>query len=90
MKRITFLLSLFLIFCGLNAQFSSSPLAPTLLAGRAGEQVIPKIAIGNDRNMYLGRFDSVNGSYDVWLQYLDSSGNLLWQNPRGILVSSFP
>jgi len=90
MKRITLLLSLFLIFCGLNAQFSSSPLAPTLLAGGAGEQVIPKIAIGNDGNMYLGRFDSVNGSYDVWLQYLDSSGNLLWQNPRGILVSSFP
>ncbi len=84
MKRITFLLSLFLIFLRIKCPVQLfSHVAPTLLAGGAGEQVIPKeIAIGNDGNMYLGRFDSVNGSYDVWLQYLDSSGNLLWQNPE--------
>ena len=90
MKRIILLLSLFLLFCGLNAQFSNSALTPTLLAGGAGEQVIPKIAICNNGNMYLARFDNLNGSYEVWMQYLDSSGNHLWQNPRGILVSNFP
>ena len=90
MKRIILLLSLFLLFCGLNAQFSNSALTPTLLAGGAGEQVIPKIAICDNGNMYLARFDNLNGSYEVWMQYLDSSGNHLWQNPRGILVSNFP
>ena len=90
MKK-TILISLFLLLLiGLNAQFSNTSSSPTLFAGGTGEQVIPKIAICNNGNMYLARFDNVNGSYQVWLQYLDASGNLLWQNPQGILISNFP
>ena len=90
MKRLSLIFAVLILFISLNAQFSNSASTPTLFAGGTGEQVIPKIAICNNGNIYLARFDNANGGYQVWLQYMDAAGNLLWQNPQGILISNFP
>jgi hypothetical protein len=63
----------------------SSPNLP--IADRASEQVTPLIATTSDGGCYVAWFDLASGSYCVYLQRLDVSGNELWPH-NGMLVSN--
>ncbi len=60
-----------------------------LVADRASEQVIPKVAGTPDGGCYIAWFDLAFGGYQVYLQRLDARGNELWPH-NGILVSDNP
>ncbi len=89
MKKITFLLSLFLLslICSINAQWTSDALDNTLIVANTGEQVLPKVTVHSDGSLYICWFTTETGSYNVRLQRLDRDGNPLWDD-NGILVSS--
>jgi hypothetical protein len=90
MKTLSFTLLLCLLSILLYGQWSINPLLPNLIAGFENEQVLPKVAITNEGNVYVSRFDNQAGSYQVFLQYFSQSGEALWPLPNGILVSSYP
>jgi hypothetical protein len=73
----------------LLAQWTSEPLNNTQITDMTGEQVLPKIAVCSNGDLYVAWFSSESGNYNVRLQLLDKNGNSLW-DPNGILVSSQP
>jgi len=88
-KVLLFLLPL-LAISPLLADWSQTASDPTLIAGFAGEQVIPKVSVTPDGNVYVARFDNGSGNYDVYLQLFSQSGQPLWPQPAGVQVSAFP
>ncbi len=88
MKTLTIALLLCLLSTALLGQWSINPLQPNLIAGFGGEQVLPKVAITAEGNVYVSRFDNQAGSYQVFLQLFSQTGEALWPEPNGILVSS--
>lgn len=71
------------------AQWSTNPAVNNVISDLSGEQVIPKVGICPDGNIYIGFFSNVSGFYNVRLQKLDSQGNELWAH-NGILISEHP
>jgi len=80
-----------IVFCGqlVIAQWSSDPSTNTQLSNLSGEQVLPKVAVCTDGNLYVSWFSMEFGNYNVRLQLLDKDGNAIWTS-NGILVSSQP
>ncbi|MFN8547226.1 MAG: hypothetical protein U0527_04450, partial [Candidatus Eisenbacteria bacterium] len=72
-----------------RAIWSSDPAQNLAIADRTGEQVVPKIACGDDGATYVAWFDNASGGYRVYLQYLDPAGNEQWPH-NGLLVSDQP
>lgn len=87
-KAIALALLLTLPAAALGA-WSSDPQVNLVIADRAGEQTVPKIAVRADGGCYVAWFDNTSGNYDVYLQRLDAAGNELWPH-NGILVSDHP
>lgn len=71
------------------AQWSTNPAVNNVISDLSGEQVIPKVGICPDGNIYIGFFSNVSGFYNVRLQKLDNQGNELWAH-NGILISDHP
>ncbi len=88
MKHIVLIIIACCFAAGLFAEWSVDPAAPNLIAGFAGEQVLPKVAIAPQGNTYICRFDNGDGSYKLRLNLLDIHGNPIWTNSEGLLVSS--
>lgn len=76
-----FLHSIFLF-----GQWPSDPLNNLQITDMSGEQVLPKIAVCSNGDLYVAWFSNESGNYNVRLQLLDKDGNMLWA-PNGILVS---
>ena len=89
MRQLNFLLVLVLLPLIGISQWSDNPAINNRITDMAGEQVIPKVAICPNGDVYVGYFSSEIGNYNVRLQRLDHQGNILWAN-NGILVSSNP
>lgn len=87
-KLMTFLLIAFLPIAGFS-QWSDNPAVNNRITDLAGEQVISKLAICPNGDVYIGYFSLESGNYNVRLQRLDHEGNVLWAN-NGILVSNNP
>lgn len=83
MKPIFVILLAFLCV-NLLAQWSMDAAAPTLIAGGAGDQSLPKVAITADNNVYISRFDNSTGSYKAMLNYFSPTGANHWIDPLGI------
>lgn len=90
MKRTILLALLLSIWAMMYSAWSTDPMAPNLIAGFTGEQVIPKVAITVSGNTYVCRFDNSSGGYRVFLNYLSHNGDALWTEPEGLLVSANP
>ncbi len=71
------------------AQWPADPGVNLAIADRTSEQVTPKIASAPNNDTYVGWFDLAAGSYDVYLQRLNSAGVEQWPH-NGILVSDHP
>lgn len=67
-------------------QWSGDTMVNLTVAGRASEQVQPKIRATPDGGAYVSWLDNFAGGYDVYLQRLDAQGNLLWPAP-GLLIA---
>ncbi|MBW6515626.1 MAG: T9SS type A sorting domain-containing protein [Candidatus Cloacimonetes bacterium] len=89
MKRLIVIVFFLLLLTVIYSQWSEQTSDPLLIAGGTGEQVIPKVSITDDGNIYISRFDNASGNYDVWLQKLDPLGFHLWDE-SGVLVSDHP
>ncbi|HLN54138.1 MAG TPA: T9SS type A sorting domain-containing protein [Lentimicrobium sp.] len=89
MKKITLLVILFALIQPVNAQWSTNPALNNAISDLSGEQVLPKIGLCSDGNIYIAFMSNVTGSYNVRLQKLDSQGNELWDH-NGILISDHP
>lgn len=90
MKRAMLLALLLASWMFLFSAWSTDPMAPNLIAGFTGEQVIPKVAITPSGNTYICRFDNSSGGYLVYLNYLSYNGDPLWEQAQGLLVSANP
>jgi len=90
MKATCLILSFIAVSALCFAIWSTDPSAPTLLAGFNNDQVIPKLAITPNGQVWHGRFDNASGNYDVYLQLYSSAGELIFTQPGGICVSSNP
>ena len=69
-----------------RAQWSTDPQENNAIADRAGEQVVPKMAVTPGGDTYVAWFDHAAGSYDVYLQLLTPAGVEVFPH-NGILVS---
>jgi hypothetical protein len=91
----TRIIALFLMLALCNAplrvqsQWSANPAVNNAICSLPGEQAIPKIATCPNGDTYIGYFSNESGNYNVRLQRLDASGNILWA-PNGILISGHP
>jgi len=77
------------ISLSLSAQWSTNPAVNNAIADMTGEQVLPKVAVCPNGNIYIAYFSNQTGFYNVRLQKLDSQGNELWAH-TGILISDHP
>lgn len=60
-----------------NAQFSSDPASPAILAGGPADQVQAKVVPIPSGGFYMSWYDSSAG-YDPWVQRYDADGNPMW------------
>lgn len=86
-KNVLIILACFFA-TGFFAEWSIDPDAPTLIAGYAGEQVMPKAAIAPNGYTYISYFDNSTGGYKVYLKLYDLHGNSVWPAEEGLLVSA--
>ena len=87
-----FILVLLTIFANTQlttAQWSTDPGTNLMICDVTGEQVLAKIAMTSDAGCYISWFDTRSGSYNVYLQRLDTYGNKLWASD-GLLISNHP
>ncbi|HNT52766.1 MAG TPA: hypothetical protein PKH19_05135, partial [Candidatus Syntrophosphaera sp.] len=87
MKNSIAFVLVWLAVTGLCAQWSVDPQNPNLIAGFPAEQVMPKVAICDNGNAYICRFDNNGGSYKVYLNLLAADGTPAWTSPQGLLIS---
>ncbi len=87
MKHLCLIALACLTWTGIFALWSVDPQNPNLIAGLPAEQVMPKVAIGDNGNTYICRFDNYGGGYKVYLNLFSREGNPLWTDPNGVLVS---
>lgn len=71
------------------AQWSADPALNTPVSVLPGDHAVPKLAVTGDGRTWLGWFDNRNGSYGVYVQLLDASGNPQFA-ANGLLVSANP
>lgn len=71
------------------SQWSTNPAVNNAICVLSGEQAIPKIATCPNGDTYIGYYSNESGNYNVRLQRLDATGNILWA-PNGILISDHP
>lgn len=72
-----------------SAQWTSNAALNTVIADRAGDQAVPKIAASGDGATWLGWFDNGGSGYEVRVQRLDAQGNATFAH-GGLLVSANP
>lgn len=71
------------------AQWSNDAAANLLIAGGAGDQVLPKIMHAPGGGVWISWFNNASGNYNVYAQYLNADG--VPQLPAGgVLVSNHP
>lgn len=85
MKKSLFLVLLLVIGITVSAQWSTNPAVNNVISDLSGEQVLSKIGVCSDGNIYIAFFSNQTGFYNVRIQKLDSQGNELWPH-NGILV----
>jgi len=71
------------------AQWPDDPLANMPICDTSGAQTIPKIAATSDGGCYVCWYDNTSGNYDLYLQRLDGSGQIMWAE-NGLLISDNP
>jgi len=71
------------------AQWSDDASLNTLIAGGAGEQVLPKVVTAANGYTYVSWLSTSSGGYLVRLQLFDLYGTKLWAE-EGLLVSDHP
>jgi len=86
---INFLLIFVLLNLSIPAQWPSNPAVNLTVCDTTGEQALAKIVSTSDGGCYISWFDTRSGSYAVYLQRFDVTGNKLWA-PNGLLVSNNP
>ncbi len=90
LKNCIFISILISVLSGqVMAQWSADSLLNLAIADTTGEQVLPKIAGTSDGGCYISWFDSRSGSYAVYMQRLNSHGEVQW-TPNGLLISDHP
>ncbi len=89
MKKLVFIVLSIMLFSALYGQWSSDSQTNLPINTFAGDQAIPKVAIANNSNIFIGFFSAENSNYDIRLQLLDPNGNTIWEN-GGILISNHP
>lgn len=89
MKKSYLIIILLALSFRVLAQWSTDPAVNNAISDLSGEQVIPKIAICPNGNIYVAFLSNQTGFYNVRLQKLDSQGNELWAH-NGILISDNP
>ena len=87
MKNVFAYLIASLLLSGLCAQWSVDAQNPNLIAGFPAEQVMPKVAVCENGNTYICRFDNNGGSYKVYLNLLAVDGTPVGTTPQGVLIS---
>ena len=81
--------ALLLLAPPIAAQWSSNPVVNLPVCTHANDQAVPKAAATGDGKTWIGWFDSVSGSYAVYVQLLDTGG-VAQLAPGGLLVSANP
>ena len=76
-----------LISSAVYAQWPDNPDSNMMICDRTGDQTIPKIAATSDGGCYVCWFDLSSGNYDVYMQRLNSEGQIQWA-PGGMLMSN--
>lgn len=89
MKKITTLIIMLALSFTAWSQWSTNPAVNNIISDLTGEQVLPKVGLCPNGNIYIGFFSNVSGYYNVRLQYLDSQGNEIWAH-NGIMISQHP
>lgn len=69
-----------------HAAWSSDPTTNLVVAGAAGDQILPKVAPTTDGAVYVSWFDAIANGFDVRVQRIDAAGNLEL-DPAGVLVA---
>ena len=78
MKKVIFLLVSILCVFTLNAQWAQDAAQPNLIADGVGDQSLPKVAISNNGNTFIGYFDNSSGAYQNRLKLYAHTGDEIW------------
>jgi len=84
-----FIFTLTFLSSSILAQWSSDPNVNLQISDPTGEQVLPKIAGTSNGGCYISWFDLRSGSYAVYMQLLNSTGDPQW-TADGLLISDHP
>ena len=77
------------LFQATEAQWSADSYENSAIADKTFDEILPKLATGNDGYSYVSWISLEDSNYNVRLQKLDSLGNKIWDE-AGLLISDFP
>jgi hypothetical protein len=90
LQKMAFSLLTFIMLTPLiQAQWPIDPDSNMIVCDHANAQAIPKVAVTSDGGCYISWYDAESGNYDVYLQYLNANGEIMWA-PNGLLISNHP
>lgn len=89
MKKAALLFLFTSLSLSIMAQWSDNAALNLQITSATTEEVIPKVALCPNGDYYIGYFTSGGSTYNVKLQRLSNSGELLWQE-NGIMISVHP
>jgi len=72
-----------------QAQWPVNPDSNMIICDQTGSQVIPKVAPTSDGGYYISWYNAASGNYDMYLQYLNADGEIMWAQ-NGLLISNHP
>ena len=88
-QKIVIIMSLIIFPIFLIAQWSDDPTANTIVSSLEGDQAVPKLAVTENGDTFMGWMSNNNGNYDVRIQRYNVCGEMQWEQ-NGILVSNHP
>ncbi len=87
MKRLTVVLILLIAMASMAFAWPADPNVNLPVGVATGDQAVPHIAETSDGGCYVTWFDNRSGNYDIYMQRLNSAGEIQWAE-NGISVSS--
>jgi Secretion system C-terminal sorting domain len=89
MKRLTLVLIVLIVLTSMAFAWPDDPNVNLPVGVANGDQAVPHIVETSDGGCYVGWFDNRSGNYDIYLQRLNSAGEIQWTE-NGMAISSQP
>ena len=89
LRQMITLLVFMLLISFAQAEWPANSDSNMVICDHFGPQALPKVAPTSDGGCYISWYDAISGNYNMYLQYLNNRGEIMWAQ-NGLLISDHP